>query len=106
MITKELANELRRQLESDLLEFGWILQVSRDIEGVGKNPNAEIVHAAIVELLNDGSAEVGDARNVAGRVEFYSWPGSLEEISVRLKRVIAETGLTPESGEGFWLAKV
>jgi hypothetical protein len=102
----ELAKELQLQLESDLLEFWWILSVAKDFEsGVVGPPITDVVYDVIVKLLTQGVAEVGDARLLGGRVEFYPWPGTLEERKTRLKQEIQRLGTTATMGEGFWLAK-
>lgn len=106
MATSRIIEELKRELDVDMLEYGWICSVVRQC---GPDDNririTEVVYDVIVKLLNDGLVEIGDARAVGGRVEFYAWPGSLEERKSRIKQVIIRLGMTPDLGEGFWLAK-
>jgi hypothetical protein len=113
MAMKELVRELTMQLDSDCLEYGWILAVAKDYGGAdGPLPLTQVVYDAVVKLLSDGVAEIGDARVVggttepfSGKFEFYPWPGSLDEQKARLKRTIDQVGTDPGLGEGFWLAK-
>jgi hypothetical protein len=102
----ELIKELQLQLDEDLLQYAWILQVARDCGADQENlPITEVVYNSVAKLLDDGLAEVGDTRLGDGIVEFDAWSGTLEERKLQLRRLIEHFGTDPGLGEGFWLAK-
>jgi hypothetical protein len=115
MAMKELIDELQSQLESDLLSYGWILQIARECGASEENrPITEIVYDAVTTLLTEGLAEIGDTRaesNSAtddvfgGTTEFEAWPGSIEDQKSRLRQEINRWGENPSLGDGFWLAR-
>jgi hypothetical protein len=115
MAVNKLIQELRLALEDDLVMYGVVLQIIRDCGADNrKRPITDRAYDAIVVLLTEGLAEIGDTRLdgdksvgdvFSGRLEFDAWPGSLDEQKARLKRTIDEVGTDPGLGEGFWLAK-
>lgn len=107
MATNELIDELRTELEGDLIDYSWIIGTVKEFFPADPEvPITAVAYDAVVSLLNEGVVEIGDAHEVNGRVEFSSWSGSLEERKQRLEQVIGRLGTSPEMGEGFWLAKV
>ena len=104
----QFVTELRLQLDSDILEYGWILQVAGDCQVASDVIPVTIttaVYNAVAALLEEGAAEIGDAEDVGGYVTVHPWQGSFDERKSRLKEVIDRLGTTPEPGDGFWLIK-
>ena len=101
-----LVDQVRNELENDLLDYGWILQIVKDIGGQNDSePIPRLVHRLVEALLDQGFAEIGDARSENGNVVFLPWSGDVEERKARAKTEIDRWGLDPGVGEGFWLAK-
>jgi hypothetical protein len=106
MAMNELIQEIQNQLEEDLLAYGWILQLARDSgDVVGGRAITDVAYEAVTALLSQGLAEIGDARLENDRVEFYAWPGTLDEQILQLKQTIDQFGTDPGLGEGFWLTR-
>jgi hypothetical protein len=101
----EFTNEIRTQLEDDILEYGWIAQIARDyFPEFDDQQLAEEICSAIRDLLETRYAVIGDAVAKNGLIEIREWPGSIDEKLSRVKAVIGELGLYPEMSHGFWLS--
>lgn len=106
MVITEFIRELLAQLDDDLLQYAFVLQLARD-SGVGGGSDSitELVYNAVTTLLENRLAEIGDARLEDDKVEFCPWAGSLEQQKSRLRREIDCFGINPSLGDGFWLAR-
>lgn len=106
MATEVLIKELKQQLKSDILDYGWILYLAKSYAQDSGNQNITVtVFDSVVKLLSDGDAEIGDTHVVDGEGRFFPWPGNLDEHVLRIKQVIEQFGTKPGMWDGFWLSK-
>ena len=101
-----LLTEIRQQLDSDYLEYGWLLQIGREL-----HPDQEPeelrneVCEATAKLLKSHVAEIGTTYVKDRTLRLKPWGGSIHEKIERMKTVSKEIGTRPQLGEGFWICK-
>lgn len=97
---RDVTDDLKEQLEDDLLYHAWIVQCVADYsEDTGVPRHWEDV---LRDMLADG-IEIGDARIARpDYVEFVAWTGSLDE---RMARAVAcvESAPSNDAAFAYWL---
>jgi hypothetical protein len=102
----KIASEIVEQLQSDILHYGWILQIARDCGAEADEGGASgVVFDVLTKLMSDGVAEVGYAKVNNNMVEVVPWPGTLDEQIDRVRLEIKRLGSRPSPRDTFWVAK-
>jgi hypothetical protein len=100
---EELAEEIRFQLNGDILYLGWMVQIARLQNPGGVEADwVGAVYDAIVLLASGGEIVVGNARNLDGRVHIESWPEKGQELRDRLVRS-TESAVGLDRDFCFWV---
>lgn len=100
---EELAQEIRFQLNGDILSFGWIVQIARLQSPGGVEVDwVSAVYDAIGLLASGGEIVVGNASNLDGRVHIESWPEKGQELRDRLVRS-TESAVELDRDFCFWV---
>ena len=109
MTTQQLIDEIKVQLDSDILDYGWLRQIVRDNSRI-RDPDTitTLVSNAVTELYQSGLVVIGEARNVSGVVRVIQWNGTREDVLAKLRVLIADGGNFPTIDQlnGFWIEKV
>lgn len=108
MATDRMIRELRTWLESDILEYRWIVQLAMDHnEGVSDEVLRTLVCDAVKTLLEVDLAIIGETYldDNDGRLHIREWPGTLAEKLSRVNQVIDKEGLFPKMWHGFWIQR-
>ena len=87
--SRDILAEIESQLQDDILHFGWLCQVTRDL--CPSFTDLEIVDsvtAAVTHLANDRVIVVGGAAESNGIVQIQPWIIPQEKLPARLTETI------------------
>lgn len=98
---EQICEEVRDQLECDIISVDWLRQIARDITHA--EIDSDELRSVLVSLLS-GDVEIGNAINPTGTlVEIIAWRGSPEARAERLLNVIANAADREDAGFAGWL---
>ena len=85
----DILAEIKSQLQDDILHFGWLCQIARDL--YPSFTDSEIVGcvtAAVTHLAKDRAIVVGDATESDGVVQIQPWTIEQEKLPARLTETV------------------
>jgi hypothetical protein len=85
----DILAEIKSQLQADILHFGWLRQIARDLcPSFTDSQIEDCVAAAVTHLAKDRVIVVGDAAEVDGIVQIQPWTVPQEKLAARLTETI------------------
>lgn len=95
-----------KQLESDILSFGWLRQMAERDFGYPAGPESvRAVFDMVQTLVDSGVSVVGYARNNGERVVIQSWPERSEALREKLTRTV-DAAIPEDRDWVFWIQLV
>jgi hypothetical protein len=89
-IDPDINAEIASQLNHDILYFGWLCQIVRDLRpSFTEYQIVECVLAAIAHLVDDQSIVIGDAKEINGTVQIEPWHTPITELHGKMTEKIA-----------------
>src|SRR5450432_3247724 len=96
-------DEVIRQLEDDILSFGWLRQMAELDFGHPAGANSrEAVFDLVCSLVDSGLAVVGDAKNEGKKILIYPWCERGEALKEKMARELDEAS-SKDQNWVFWL---
>lgn len=98
-----LRDEVVRQLDFDVLSYGWLLQIAKTVTGFPEETTLrQAVLDTIIHLVDCNIAVVGEARKENNMVVIHAWADRGESLREKLEISLVQT--TPENRDWvFWL---
>ncbi|MEZ6094950.1 MAG: hypothetical protein R3C03_12090 [Pirellulaceae bacterium] len=100
----KLVTEITCQLEDDVLDYAWMVQIAR----LQKPERSEkdwtnAVLDSVIKLHNDGSIVVGNAYQSDGMVQINPWPEENDALRKRMMSEIAKYNGSDDQAFCFWV---
>ncbi len=96
-----LRDEILRQLETDILSYGWLRQLAKS-DSHGSAESRHHVLDLVSALVDDGLAVVGLARSDDNMVVIYPWSERGEALKERMAREV--DNVSPDDKDWvFWI---
>lgn len=104
MLTRKLADEISRQLESDILSYDWLLGITQRLSpNQSSVQRIEILTGALQLLCLERDIRVGQTQLQSGRVHIVHWGASVHETMEMVRKFIADRGEAVTFADGFWI---
>lgn len=88
---RDLAAEIRSQLEGDILHFAWLTQIAcLQNSARSEADNIRAVIDSVTELHAQGKLVVGNAREVNGNVLIEPWMEAGHDLNSRMTSTVNE----------------
>lgn len=105
--THRLTAEIAKQLEGDILSYGWLLQITTQISPDEPFTGRSVMLVdALAELVNQRGVTIGPAALLNGKVHITNW-GQTKEATVEALRQFIELNGQPgnriDIEFGFWV---
>jgi hypothetical protein len=103
-----LTREIQLQLDGDLLSYGWLRQIVRELyPAIQKKMVTALVYESVARLFDSRIAIIGNACEIDGVVRVVPWSGNRDEVLDKLKSFMWGAGENPsqEDLNGFWIER-
>ena len=99
----QLATEIKRQLDDDILNFAWVVQIARLQDPERTEPDCvNVVLESVTELHRNGEIVVGSARNENDMVLIEPWSETGQDLRIRMMCAIEKSNVA-DRASCFWI---
>lgn len=88
--SSDMLAEIESQLQDDILHFGWLCQIARDLHpSFAEWEIVDCVISAVSHLAKDRLIVVGAAAETNGMVQIQPWPVRPEELPIQIIKAMS-----------------
>jgi len=102
----KLIEEIRNQLQHDILSYGWLRQIARQYHPLGTSTEiSALVRDAVQDLASKGDINLGIAKEMNDRAVIVPWSVEMKESLAKLEETISATNPEEDAEDGyaFWI---
>ncbi|PZD73357.1 hypothetical protein C1752_02255 [Acaryochloris thomasi RCC1774] len=103
-IDQQLIDEIKSQMEDDILYFGWMVQIAR-LQNPARIESDSInaVIEAVVKLHSDGTIVVGKTYESNGMVLIDAWSVANKDLRTQIESEVASHDSSGDQSFCFWI---